>query len=539
MTSLKQLAEICGGTLTGPWEGVEVSSAAIGSNDVQPGGLFCAVPGSKVHGATFAADSKAAAVLTDAAGQRIIDDAPTPLPCIVVDDVREWMGAVSAEVYGHPARQLKTIGITGTSGKTTTSYLVEKALLDSGLQVGLIGTTGTRINGQPIPTSLTTPEAPTLQALLARMVAEGATHLVMEVSSHALQLGRVRGVHFDVVAFTNLSQDHLDFHPTMEDYFQAKALLFERAEDGGVPGTAVVCCEDEWGERMRAIAAKHSPTAALYPQGGDHTAEAGGPVWSIASAEVAPSGRQHIRLDIAGGAEPRELDYSIGMAGSFNQANSLVALACIEAATGDALTSDSAAVQALQDVQVPGRMQLVEEGQDFLAMVDYAHKPGAVQAVLGSLHDYLPDPEARIGIVLGAGGNRDHDKRAIMGRIAAELADAVFVTDDNPRDEEPSAIREAIYAGAREGVQKKEQEQPTNGETVCEIVPDRAEAIAAAVAWARPGDAVVVAGKGHEKGQLVAGTMHPFDDVEELAAALQNRVRQEREADNGEGRQKR
>ncbi|MCG7258920.1 MULTISPECIES: UDP-N-acetylmuramoyl-L-alanyl-D-glutamate--2,6-diaminopimelate ligase [unclassified Corynebacterium] len=539
MTSLKQLAEICGGTLTGSWEGVEVTSAAIGSQDVQPGGLFCAVPGQKVHGATFAADSKAAAVLTDAAGQRIIDDAPTPLPCIVVDDVREWMGPVSAEAYGHPARQLKTIGITGTSGKTTTSYLVEKALLDSGLQVGLIGTTGTRINGQPIPTSLTTPEAPTLQALLARMVAEGTTHLVMEVSSHALQLGRVRGVHFDVVAFTNLSQDHLDFHPTMEDYFQAKALLFESVEDGAVPGTAVICCEDEWGERMRAIAAKHSPTVTLYPQGGDHAAETTGPVWSITSAEVAPSGRQHIHLSIAGGADPRELDYSIGMAGSFNQANSLVALACIEAATGDSLTSDNAAVKALTDVQVPGRMQLVEEGQDFLAMVDYAHKPGAVQAVLGSLHDYLPDPEARIGIVLGAGGNRDHDKRAIMGRIAAELADAVFVTDDNPRDEEPSAIREAIYAGAREGVQKKEQEQRASSQTVCEIVPDRAEAIGAAVAWARPGDAVVVAGKGHEKGQLVAGTMHPFDDVEELTAALKNRVRQEREADNGEGRQKR
>lgn len=286
----------------------------------------------------------------------------------------------------------------------------------------------------------------------------------------------------------------------------------------------MICCEDEWGERMRAIAAKHSPTVALYPQGGSHAGEQGAPTWSIADTEVTPSGRQNIRLSVTGGdGAARELDYSIGMAGSFNQANSLVALACIEAATGEPLSSDSAAVKALADVQVPGRMQLVEEGQEFLAMVDYAHKPGAVQAVLSSLHDYLPAPEARIGIVLGAGGNRDHDKRPIMGRIAAELADAVFITDDNPRDEEPSTIREAIYAGAREGVHKKQQQQP-GGETVCEVVPDRAEAIAAAVAWAQPGDAVVVAGKGHEKGQLVAGTMHPFDDVEELTAALQKRA---------------
>lgn len=537
MTSVKRLAEICGGTLTGPWQGVEVTSAAIGSRDVQPGGLFCAVPGQKVHGATFAADSNAVAVLTDAAGQRIIDDAPTPLPCIVVDDVREWMGPVSAEIYGHPARQLKTIGITGTSGKTTTSYLVEKALLDSGLKVGLIGTTGTRINGKPIPTSLTTPEAPTLQALLARMVAEGATHLVMEVSSHALQLGRVRGLHFDVAAFTNLSQDHLDFHPTMEDYFQAKALLFERAEDGQQPGTAVICCEDEWGERMRDIAAQFSSTVALYPQTKNDSAERPeantNPAWAITSAEVSASGRQHIGVEITGAESSRKLDYSIGMAGAFNQANSLVALACIEAVTGETLTSESPAVQALADVQVPGRMQLVEAGQDFLAMVDYAHKPGAVQAVLSSLHDYLPDPHARIGIVLGAGGNRDHEKRPIMGRIAAELADAVFVTDDNPRDEEPSTIREAIYAGAREGVLKKKKQQEDK-ETVCEIVPDRAEAIGAAVSWAQSGDAVVIAGKGHEKGQLVAGVMHPFDDVEELANALAQRAQAHSER---EGRQ--
>ena len=489
MTTLHTIAEITGGHLVGSGD-VEVTSAAIGSSDVQPGGLFCAVPGTKAHGATFAASSDAVAVLTDAAGADILssDAATADLPVVIVGDVREWMGPVAAEIYGHPSASLTIVGITGTSGKTTTSYLAEAALMATGASVGIIGTTGTRINGQPIPTKLTTPEAPTMQALLARMVDEGVTHVVMEVSSHALELGRVKGIRFNVAAFTNLSQDHLDFHPTMEDYFQAKAKLFR-----GVPH-AVVCVDDDWGERMLAIAEDDANAGA------DNTIAIGRD-WAVESADVRPSGRQDIHARMG----DKRLDYSISMAGEFNQTNSLVALACVAELGCDVET----AARGLADVHVPGRMQLVDEGQDFLVMVDYAHKPGAVAAVLRSLHEYN-----RIGIVLGAGGNRDHDKRPIMGHWAGELADAVFITDDNPRDEDPSEIRSEVYAGA----------VAAGTDALVENIAGRAEAIDAAVRWACTGDAVVIAGKGHETGQIVGDVVHDFDDVQVVKQALKRRM---------------
>lgn len=516
MTALSTLAELTGGRLSGPWQGVEVTSAAIGSQDVLSGGLFCAVPGTRVHGATYAAGSQAAAVLTDAEGAEILQGGsdPVDLPLLIVDDVRAWMGPVAAEIYDNPSRKLKIVGITGTSGKTTTSYLVEKALMGVGRSVGIIGTTGTRINGEKVPTSLTTPEAPTMQALLARMVDAGVSHVVMEVSSHALQLGRVRGIEYDVTAFTNLSQDHLDFHPTMEDYFQAKATLFTQGS-----AAAVICCGDDWGRRMLDIAQESDASAvfALYPSVGEgargaaSAGEGAQPTHTcaISSSSVTPSGRQEIHVSAD---ESGDFEYSIGMAGVFNQANSLVALGCVQALGEDVIRAS----RAIADVQVPGRMQLVDAGQDFLAMVDYAHKPGAVEAVLESLSSYLPSPTGRIGIVLGAGGNRDTDKRPKMGAIAARLADAVFITDDNPRDEDPAAIRAEVLAGARQGTE-------STARTVEEIA-DRAEAIAAAVAWAHPGDAVVVAGKGHEKGQLVRGVLHDFDDVDFLTRALRSQA---------------
>ncbi|HIW96549.1 MAG TPA: UDP-N-acetylmuramoyl-L-alanyl-D-glutamate--2,6-diaminopimelate ligase [Candidatus Corynebacterium gallistercoris] len=484
MTSLKRLSELTGGSVIGD-ASVELTSAAIGSADVLPGGLFCAVPGAKAHGASFAAGSSAAAVLTDAAGAAIISDATSPdqLPILVVGDVREWMGPVAAEIYGHPSRDMTVVGITGTSGKTTTSYLAEAAFMATGAKVGIIGTTGTRIDGRAIPTKLTTPEAPTMQSLLAHMRDEQVTHVIMEVSSHALELGRVSGIDFDVASFTNLSQDHLDFHPTMEDYFQAKASLFDMTTN------AVVCVDDDWGRRMADLAAQKGSVIRV------------GEDWRIDEVEVRQNGRQ----DIVATAGGRTLHYSISMAGAFNQVNSLIALACVSALGGDV----NVAAAGIADVHVPGRMQLVDEGQDFIAMVDYAHKPGAVAAVLDNLKDYR-----RIGIVLGAGGNRDADKRPVMGKWAGALADAVFVTDDNPRDEDPEAIRESVYRGAVEAGQ---------ADTIVNIA-DRAEAIAAAVDWAEPGDAIVVAGKGHEKGQLVRGVMYDFDDVLVVQEALRRKV---------------
>lgn len=504
--TLRELAALTGGTVADTHQDVTVDSAAIGSADVQPGGLFCAVPGSRVHGATFAADSEAAAVLTDAEGAEILADADLPL--LVVDDVRRWMGPVAAAVYGHPSRDLRIIGITGTSGKTTTTYLIERALMAKH-SVGIIGTTGTRINGEQVPTKLTTPEAPTMQALLAQMRDRGVTHVVMEVSSHALALGRVTGIDFDVAGFTNLSQDHLDFHPTMEDYFETKAQLFLQAQaEGAELPAAVVCVDDDWGQRLAGMIADSGHQALTVG-----TTKQSGADWQVTDVHVTPAGRQEITV----ASEGEEFSYDIGLVGSFNVANSLLAISCVTQLGED----PQAAAGAIADVQVPGRMQAVDAGQPFLAVVDYAHKPGAVAAVVRTLSDYLPSPTGRIGIVLGAGGNRDHDKRPMMGEEAAKVADAVFVTDDNPRDEEPAPIRSMILDGVRKAAEARE----ANGEKVFyDDVPGRADAIRAAVAWARPGDAIVVAGKGHETGQEVRGEIHPFSDLEELAAALEQRA---------------
>ena len=504
--TLRELATLTGGTVADTHQDVTVDSAAIGSADVKPGGLFCAVPGSRVHGAIFAADSGAAAVLTDAEGAQTLADADLPL--LVVDDVRRWMGPVAAAVYGHPSRDLRIIGITGTSGKTTTTYLIERALMAKH-SVGIIGTTGTRINGEQIPTKLTTPEAPTMQALLAQMRDRGVTHVVMEVSSHALALGRVTGIDFDVAGFTNLSQDHLDFHPTMEDYFETKAQLFLQAQaEGAELPAAVVCVDDDWGQRLAGMIADYGHQALTVG-----TTKQSGADWQVTDVHVTPAGRQEITV----AAEGEEFSYDIGLVGSFNVANSLLAISCVTHLGEDPQT----AAAAIADVQVPGRMQAVDAGQPFLAVVDYAHKPGAVAAVVRTLSDYLPSPTGRIGIVLGAGGNRDHDKRPMMGEEAAKVADAVFVTDDNPRDEEPAPIRSMILDGVRKAAEARE----ANGEKVFyDDVPGRADAIRAAVAWARPGDAIVVAGKGHETGQEIRGEIHPFSDLEELAAALEQRA---------------
>lgn len=219
------------------------------SREVTERDIFAALPGTRTHGACFAAATAAVAVLTDAEGRRILREAGDSRPVVEVPDVRATLGAVAAAVYGHPTRRLTVLGITGTSGKTTTSYLLERGLMAAGCHVGLIGTTGTRINGEPVPTQLTTPEAPTLQRLFATMLQRGVTHVVMEVSSHALALRRVLGVNFALAGFTNLSQDHLDFHPTMKDYFETKALLFDEGSPMAAP-TAVVCIDDAWGRRM-------------------------------------------------------------------------------------------------------------------------------------------------------------------------------------------------------------------------------------------------------------------------------------------------
>jgi UDP-N-acetylmuramoyl-L-alanyl-D-glutamate--2,6-diaminopimelate ligase len=471
-----------------------VTGVTLRSQDVRPGDLFAALPGAAAHGARFAADAVAAgalAVLTDQAGA---DQLPADLgvPVLVHPEPRAVLGALAAGVYGYPSRTLRVIGVTGTSGKTTTTYLVEAGLRAAGRSAGLIGTVGVRIDGRDVPSSLTTPEAPDLQALLAVMVERGVDTVVMEVSSHALTLGRVDGTDFEVGGFTNLSRDHLDFHPTMQDYLDAKARLFEPGSPTHA-AQAVVCVDDDWG---RQIAQRSTSPVRVSAGGADAD-------WTVdAVRAVGRGGQEFVAVDPAGVHHTLR----IALPGRYNIANALLAVALLDAVG----VSPEQGAPGLRTAAVPGRLESIERGQDFLALVDYAHKPGALEAVLQTLREQA---RGRLAVVIGAGGNRDAGKREPMGRVAAELADLVVVTDDNPRDEDPAAIRAAVLAGTA----------GQRGEVV--EIGDRRAAIEHAVAWARPGDVVLVAGKGHESGQTSRGVTRPFDDRVELADALEGLTR--------------
>ena len=329
-----------------------------------------------------------------------------------------------------------------------------------------------------------------LQRLFAQMRDEGVTHVVMEVSSHALMLGRVAGAEFDVAAFTNLSQDHLDFHPTMEDYFEAKALFFDPESDLRA-NRSVICVDDEWGQRMTQRA-EHPVTVATRGEKADVTAEL---------LRIDDTGTQHIRLNTTS----TQLEFDLPMPGAFNVANAALAAALAEESGVDV----GAFVRGLEQAAVPGRMERIDEGQDFVAVVDYAHKPAAIAAVLETLKGQV---DGRIGVAVGAGGDRDSSKRPLMGAEAAKAADFVVVTDDNPRTEDRATIRAAVLEGARRAA------------TSAEIVEanSRAQAIDALVEWARPGDAIIVVGKGHEVGQIIGETKHHFDDREEMRRALRD-----------------
>ncbi|MDA2890422.1 UDP-N-acetylmuramoyl-L-alanyl-D-glutamate--2,6-diaminopimelate ligase [Mycolicibacterium sp. BiH015] len=472
---------------------VLLTGVTLRGQDAQPGDLFAALPGSRAHGARYAAaavERGAVAVLTDEDGvAEIAERDGLGVPIVVHAQPRAVLGEVAAAVYGRPSEHLRVIGVTGTSGKTTTTYLVEAGLRAADRVAGLIGTVGIRIDGRQQQGGLTTPEAPELQALLAVMLEQGVDTVVMEVSSHALTLGRVDGVSFAVGGFTNLSRDHLDFHPTMEDYFDAKARLFDPVSPTHA-AESVICVDDEWGRAMVARAGKAVTVSAT-----------GQADWRVEDIRRAPGGVQEfVAVDPAGVHHSLQ----IGLPGSYNVANCLLAVALLDAVG----VSPEQAAPGLRAAAVPGRLETVDRGQPFLALVDYAHKPGALRAVLQTLRD---QGDGRLAVVFGAGGNRDTGKREPMGRVAAELADLVVVTDDNPRDEDPAAIRAAILKG-------------TLG-TAAEVVEigDRRAAIDHAVAWAQAGDIVLIAGKGHEAGQTSMRQTRPFDDREELAAALEAR----------------
>ncbi|WP_084211447.1 UDP-N-acetylmuramoyl-L-alanyl-D-glutamate--2,6-diaminopimelate ligase [Pseudonocardia acaciae] len=491
-TGLAELAALVGARATGDPIGGSVTGVTLRTQDVRPGDLFAGVPGAHAHGADFAAQAAAAgatALLTDPAGAAKPSVKGAGLPVLVVEDPRAELGAVAARVYGDPTARLAVLGVTGTSGKTTVTFMVEAGLRAAGLTSGLLGTVRTAIAGQAWPSPLTTPEAPDLQALFAVMCERGVSHAAMEVSSHALALHRVDGTRFAVGAFTNLSQDHLDFHHDMTSYLAAKALLFD-----GRSEAEVINADDEWGRRLLT-----DDTV---------TVSAAGRVDARWRAEaVSPTedgGQRFVAVDPAGARTP----VALPLPGAFNVANALLALACLDRVGVPA----SVAAEGMAGVSVPGRLERVDLGQPYLALVDYAHKPGAVAALLDTLRARLTGTGSggRLIVVLGCGGDRDAAKRPLMGAEAARRAELLVITDDNPRNEDPALIRAAMRAGALAAGPLDE---------VIEV-GDRRDAIAAAVSRARPGDVLVVAGKGHETGQLSRGVRRPFSDVEELAAAI-------------------
>lgn len=468
----------------------QVTGVSLSTDSVSGQDLYAALPGARTHGARFAEQAVragAAAILTDFEGQRIMG--AVAVPVLVHPNPRAVLGQVSALVFGNPGRDLQTFGVTGTNGKTTVTYMLAAALRALGVPSGLIGTTGTWIGDHRLPTARTTPEAPDVQALMALMRAQDTRALAMEVSSHALVLGRVDGVRFDVAAFTNLSPDHLDFHGDMEAYYLAKASLFspERTR------CAVIDTDDEWGRRLAGASDVPVVSYGL----------AGPADWTAKDIRMGASGStfQAVR-----GAEAWPV--SIGTPGEFNVANGLCAIAMLVAAG----YPPEQATRAMAGFHgVPGRMEVVQSGKDSapVVIVDYAHTPDAVERALRAVR---PLTQGKIWCVLGCGGDRDAGKRPVMGQIAAQLSDHVIITDDNPRSEYPADIRAAVLSGALR----------VAGADVVEM-GDRSSAIKTCVSAAGARDTVLILGKGHETGQEIAGTVHPFDDRIEAAAALEAR----------------
>ena len=465
---------------------IAVGGVTLNSREVRAGDLYAALPGQHTHGANYvtqAVTAGAVAVLTDPTGVSLVGNIAVPLA--VLPEPRAALGDVAARIYGYPADRLEMIGVTGTNGKTTLSYLLEAGLQANGVSTGIIGTTGVHIGSEALPSARTTPEATDVHRILAVMAERGVRTVAMEVSSHALALGRVTGVRFDAAVFTNLSQDHLDFHGSMQAYFAVKASLFRP----GVSERAVVCVDDQWGARLLDLTALPVTTYGV----------AGSADWGITAVQESGTGSwSGLAIGPAGG----EISLKGQFPGHFNQVNALGALATLAA-----LGYDPSVVAAgiWSCTGVPGRMQRVP-ANGLAAFVDYAHTPDAVHNVLGATRAFT---QGAIITVLGCGGDRDHEKRALMGATAAAGSDLLIVTDDNPRSEPAAGIRAEMRAGVATQDQHK----------VLEIA-DRRAAIRAAVGHANPGDCLLVLGKGHEKGQEIAGEMLPFDDVAALAQEL-------------------
>ena len=467
---------------------VEISDLAYDSRHVGPGTLFFCVTGLSRDGHEFAGEA------VEAGAAALVVERPLELgvPEVQVAEARAAMAPLAAAFWGDPTEDLTVIGVTGTNGKTTTAFLVRHLLEDAGRRCGLLGTIQRVVGGEVEEVERTTPEAIDLQATFRRMAEAGDEACVLEVSSHALVLHRADAIRFDLKVFTNLTQDHLDFHEGMEDYFAAKRLLF--TAEGGAPtielegGVSVVNVDDPYGRRL-------AEELAEGPSGDRVTFSPGGGEADLSAREVAfdAGGSTFTCLSPAGALEVRT-----PLPGDFNVANALAALAVAQALGLDLRRAGAALASA---GQVPGRFESIDEGQPFAVLVDYAHTPEALQNVLEAARRIT---QRRVISVFGAGGDRDREKRPLMGRAGAELSDLAIVTSDNPRSEQPEAIIEEIVAGI---------DSALVGEGQVVVEPDRRAAIARALEAAERGDTVVIAGKGHEQGQeFERGRKIPFDD---------------------------
>ena len=483
--TIASVAAIANGNLIGDSTTL-ITGVSVSSKDVQKGDLFIALPGEKSHGAEFVAEAislGAVAVLTDAEGAAKISQ----LPVIVSTNPRRAAGVISAWFYSEPMRDLYSVGVTGTNGKTTVTTLLHQIMSAAGRESGLIGTVETLIGAEVIASKRTTPESTELQALSAVMRERHMRNLVMEVSSHAISLERIRGSHFAVVAFTNLSQDHLDFHKTMQAYFEAKAKLFtfEFAD------LAVINIDDSYGVKLADLTELPVMTVSRDNQSAS---------WHYASITKGYVGA-HVAIRGSGGIL---IEGKVHLHGGYNFDNLLMAVAIASESGIDPI--DIAAILP-QLTGAAGRLESVRLGQNFTALVDYAHSPDAVARVLETAHEIS---DGRVIAVLGCGGDRDSSKRALMGKALHEGSDVAFFTSDNPRTEKADSILVQMTLGL--------DIQPPSA-----IIQDRSEAIKAAVNEAKDGDLVLILGKGHEKGQEISGVVHPFDDRVELARAIEDK----------------
>lgn len=461
------------------------------SRKVGPGGLFVAIKGYQTDGHRFIDDAVGRGAVAIVTQQEV--EVPTGVSALRVADTRIALGQLAAAFYGYPARRLSVIGVTGTNGKTTTTHLIEEILSQSGRRVGLIGTVGNKIGGRMLPAERTTPESLDLQALLAQMLEEGAGYVVMEASSHALELHRVEGCEYDVGVFTNLTQDHLDFHGTMESYLMAKAKLFTGLSKGQKSRRkyAVINTDDPYGERIKGFT---SVPAITY--GVKHPADV-----KARDVTISSSGASFTVVH-RNGTFPLRLR----MTGMFSVYNVLAACA-VGLEEGIAPETIRRVLEPITGVA--GRFELVDCGQEFSVVVDYAHTPDGLENVLKTAREVT---RQRVITVFGCGGDRDRTKRPVMGEIAARYSEVSIVTSDNPRSEDPLAIISEILPG----VQRYKPE-------AYRVIPDRRRAIETAIDMAKPGDMVVIAGKGHETYQIIGAQVLHFDDREVAREALREK----------------